>query len=177
MKRPRRILVGAVLAAGALTVAAPALADPSHLLRAEGPTNAHDASLAGVNIDVRVVNTGDGRTVVKLRAHGFPEAMQEQDARRARAHAPVRSRPARLGWALPEPERPGRYGVARAGDLARSRREPTRAGRCRTRTHRGRSRRVRAGSVVIHALPTNGDTGAAGPRLLCTNVPFGVETP
>ena len=78
MRRSRRVLVGAVLAAATLAVAAPAIADPSHLLRADGPTNAHDASLADVNIDVRVVNTGDGRTVVKLRAHGFPEAWRNK---------------------------------------------------------------------------------------------------
>jgi Cu-Zn family superoxide dismutase len=30
-----------------------------------------------------------------------------------------------------------------------------------------------AGSVVIHANPTNPDTGAAGARLVCTNVAFG----
>jgi Cu-Zn family superoxide dismutase len=30
-----------------------------------------------------------------------------------------------------------------------------------------------AGSVVIHANPTNPTTGAAGARLTCTNVPFG----
>jgi Cu-Zn family superoxide dismutase len=30
-----------------------------------------------------------------------------------------------------------------------------------------------AGSVVIHAAPTNPTTGAAGARLVCTDVPFG----
>ena len=30
-----------------------------------------------------------------------------------------------------------------------------------------------AGSVVIHALPTNAQTGAAGARLACTSVAFG----
>jgi Cu-Zn family superoxide dismutase len=30
-----------------------------------------------------------------------------------------------------------------------------------------------AGSVVIHALPTNASTGAAGARLACTSVAFG----
>ena len=30
-----------------------------------------------------------------------------------------------------------------------------------------------AGSVVIHALPTNTTTGAAGARLACTSVAFG----
>lgn len=30
-----------------------------------------------------------------------------------------------------------------------------------------------AGSVVIHAATTNPDTGLAGPRLMCTDVPFG----
>ena len=30
-----------------------------------------------------------------------------------------------------------------------------------------------AGSVVIHALPTNATTGAAGARLTCTSVAFG----
>jgi superoxide dismutase, Cu-Zn family len=30
-----------------------------------------------------------------------------------------------------------------------------------------------AGSVVLHALPTNHETGDAGDRLLCTTVPFG----
>ena len=30
-----------------------------------------------------------------------------------------------------------------------------------------------AGSVVVHALPTNPVTGAAGPRLACTSVAFG----
>ncbi|RYP80789.1 hypothetical protein EKO23_24375 [Nocardioides guangzhouensis] len=30
-----------------------------------------------------------------------------------------------------------------------------------------------AGSVVIHAAPTNPATGSAGARLLCTDVPFG----
>lgn len=30
-----------------------------------------------------------------------------------------------------------------------------------------------AGSVVIHANPTNPTTGAAGARLVCTDVPFG----
>lgn len=34
-----------------------------------------------------------------------------------------------------------------------------------------------AGSVVIHAAPTNPATGAAGPRLVCTDVPFGEDLP
>ena len=35
-----------------------------------------------------------------------------------------------------------------------------------------RLRKGQAGSVVIHALPTNATTGAAGARVLCTTVPF-----
>jgi Cu-Zn family superoxide dismutase len=31
-----------------------------------------------------------------------------------------------------------------------------------------------AGSVVVHASPTNPSTGAAGARLFCTDVPFGI---
>jgi superoxide dismutase, Cu-Zn family len=34
-----------------------------------------------------------------------------------------------------------------------------------------------AGSVVLHAAPTNPVTGAAGPRLVCTTVGFGQGTP
>jgi superoxide dismutase, Cu-Zn family len=176
MKRPRRIRGGAVLGAGALTVAAPALADASHLLRAEGPTNAHDASLAGVNIDVRVINTGDGRTVVTLRADGFPEAMQ---GRTLGAHVhtlPCGVDPLASGGHYQNPNAPAGTALHAREiwldlDVNHKGRATSNAEAPWTIAPGG------AGSVVIHALPTNGETGAAGPRLLCTNVPFGVETP
>jgi superoxide dismutase, Cu-Zn family len=33
-----------------------------------------------------------------------------------------------------------------------------------------------ASCIVIHAMPTNPDTGMAGARLACTTVPFGSES-
>ncbi|MET1003539.1 MAG: superoxide dismutase family protein [Acidimicrobiia bacterium] len=176
MKRPRRILVGAVLAAGALTVAAPAIADPSHMLRADGPTNVHDASLADVNIDVRVVNTGDGRTIVKLRAHGFPEAMEGKTLGAHVHMRPCGADPLASGGHYQNPNAPAGTPLHEREiwldlDVNDSGRATSHADAPWTIAPGG------AGSVVIHALPTNGDTGAAGPRLLCTNVPFGVDAP
>ena len=173
MRRSRRVLVGAVLAAATLTVAAPAIADPSHLLRADGPTNAHDASLADVNIDVRVVNTGDGRTAVKLRAHGFPEAWRNKTLG---AHVHV-------GSCGVDPLASGghyQHGGAPAGTPLAAKEiwldlDVNHQGRAVSHAQAPWTIAAgTAGSVVIHALPTNPDTGAAGPRLLCTTVPFGI---
>ncbi|QXJ24581.1 superoxide dismutase family protein [Actinomadura graeca] len=176
MHLPARVPVRAAVtlaAAGAAVLAPlpiPALAGPQpRLIIIDGPTNVHDAAYSGVR--TRVIVREGRRTDVRLTATGFPAAAAgktfgahvhrdrcgaEPAASgphyrnpHARRHAPVREKEIWLDLKV-KPD-----GTAESRTLAR-----------------WRIARGAAHSVVIHAHPTDPKTGDAGPRLLCTTVPF-----
>ena len=160
------VMIGAAVGAGAL-VAVPAFALAASVLvdHGVGPTVVHDAAYAGVRTQVHAW-ARDGGTDVRLMAGGLPAN------RTFGAHvhvAPCGTDPLASG---------GHYQHGTTGTLAQ--RE---VWLDFTTDADGRGVGVThipwliaagtAGSVVIHANPTNPTTGAAGARLVCTDVPFG----
>ena len=149
-----------------LTSAATALAAPVQVDHGHGPTVVHDPAYAQVHTQVHAW-AGDGRTEVRVMVNGMPPS------RTFGAHVHV-------GTCGADPLSSG--GHYQHGDptLPLAEREVW-----LDFTTDGEGNGVgsthipwlitagTAGSVVIHANATNTTTGAAGPRLVCTNVPFG----
>jgi superoxide dismutase, Cu-Zn family len=169
-----RLLVIPVVALCSAGLALPtASADSAEVVRATGPTFVHDASVADITTRVQAVSTASGSTIVTLHVTGF-SAGYVGDTLGAHVHvnpcgpaaadsgphyanpnadpnAPLEQREIWLDFTV-DSEGVGHAQASRpwhidAGD---------------------------ANAVVIHALPTDPVTGAAGARLACTTVPFGV---
>jgi superoxide dismutase, Cu-Zn family len=169
-----RILIIPVVALCSAGLALPtASADSAEVVRATGPTVVHDASVAGITTRVQAVSTASGSTIVTLHATGF-SADYVGDTLGAHVHVgtcgqdPLASGP---HYANPDAD-PGAPLEQReiwlditinAGGVGHAR--------------AFRPWHIDAGdanALVIHALPTDPVTGAAGARLACTTVPFGV---
>lgn len=161
-----RFMIGAVVGAGVLA-AVPAMAIAGNVLvdHGRGPTVVHDAAYQEVRTQVHSW-ARDGGTDVRLMVRGLP-------ANRALgAHVHVTrcgADPLASG---------GHYQHGTTGTLAE--REvwldftTDGEGKGVSSTHiPWLITAGTAGSVVIHANPTNTTTGAAGARLVCTDVPFG----
>jgi Cu-Zn family superoxide dismutase len=171
---PVRTLTATTLAALAVATAGIAGADAAtdRTTRATGPTVVHDERFGDVDAAVTAVSTGDGRTVVTLHLANLP-AFTAGTTVGAHVHtgacgaAPGASGPhyvnptAPAGTALHDKEIWLDVDVNAAG-----------SGRATTIADwliaPGDAR-----SVVVHANPTDHSTGAAGARLLCTDVDFG----
>jgi hypothetical protein len=167
----RRLVAAAIAVGGAAVLAVPALAGPFSPLRSSGPTTVHDANYAGVQTEVHVVNTGDGKTLVTLHASGFPESSRNKTHG---AHVHAKACGANTGdsgghYQNPTPAPDDTLAEKEIWlDLAIN------------SAGRGSAQAIApwtinpgdAGSVVIHLDPTNPQTGGAAARLLCTTVPF-----
>jgi len=162
----KRSMIGALVGAGVL-VAVPAIALADNVLvdHGRGPTVVHDAAYSGVTTQVHSW-ARNGGTDLRLMVRGLPANRSFG----AHVHVtPCGSDPLASG---------GHYQHGTTGTLAE--REvwldfTTNAdGEGVGTTHiPWLITAGTAGSVVIHANPTNPTTGAAGARLVCTNVPFG----
>ena len=160
--------IGAVMGAGVLlAVPAAAVAGRTMVDHGHGATVAHDPAYDGVKTQVHAWSTRRGDTVP---ADGHRPAAER--ARSERTCTPggavwTRSRPAGTtstpGASGPLSAREVWLDLTTDGD-GRAVSETTRPWSIAAGT---------AGSVVIHAATTNPATGAAGARLLCTDVPFG----
>ena len=174
MKR-RRLLATVTLVTSVLVVHSPAAADPGQVVRADGPTFVYDAALANIATRVQAVSLPNGKTIVTLDVSGMPAqyigttfgahvhvnacgaaplaAGAHYASPTANPSVPLEQREVWLDFTVDE------TGTAHAKAT--------------------RSFHIAAGaanSVVIHALPTNSGTGAAGARLACTTVPFGAPS-
>ena len=170
-----RTVTATALAALAITTAGITGADAAgdRTTRATGPTFVHDARYDGVTSAVTAVSTADGRTVVTLHLANLPEhtvgtTLGAHVHTSACGASPTASGPhyvnpdAPTGTALHDKEIWLDVEVNAAGS--------------------GRATAVAdwlidqgaARSVVVHANPTDHSTGAAGNRLLCTDVALGI---
>ena len=166
-------IIPIVVLCGAGLALPTASAAPAQAVRATGPTVVHDASLDDIRTRVQAVSTASGSTIVTLHATGFP---RDYVGRSLGAHVHV-------GGCGQDPLASGPHYVnpdADPGATVEQREiwldftvNADGVGHARA----SRPWHIDTGdanAVVIHALPTNHDTGAAGARLACTTVPFGV---
>jgi Cu-Zn family superoxide dismutase len=168
---PKVALAGLVATAG-LVAMVPAFAGPVSPLRATGPTNVHNADFSNVTTNVHVVNTGSGKTIITLDVAGLPDAV---DNTTLGAHVHVDAcgvSSTASGGHYQNPNPP--LGATLADKEVWLDLDVNSAGRGRAQAVADWT--INAGdaeSIVVHALPTNPATGAAGARLFCTNVAFG----
>ena len=162
-----RLITGSL--AAALVVAAPtgAIAARMHVDHGNGPTVIHDAGYDAIHTQVHSWSQ-DGSTTVRLMVNGLPPGTTYG------AH--VHTKPC---GALAT-DSGGHYQHSTDGSIPLAAREvwlditPDAQGEAvSTATVPWEFGPGTAGSVVIHALPTNPTTGAAGARLACTTVTFG----
>ena len=159
--------MGALVGAGALlAVPVAAIAGGTMVDHGHGATVAHDPAYAGVKTQVHAWSK-DGETRFRLMATGLPPNSSFG------AHVPTGRcglDPLASGGHYPHPGGTGPLSAREVwldittDDQGRAVSETTRPWTIAPGA---------AGSVVIHAAPTNPTTGAAGPRLLCTDVAFG----
>ena len=161
-------IVGTLVGAGVLA-AVPAIAIASNVLvdHGRGPTVVHDAAYADVKTQVHSW-AADGGTDVRLMVRGLPAN------RTFGAHvhtAPCGTTPTASG---------GHYQHSTDTTVPLAAREVWLDFTTDDNGHGTGTTHVpwliaagTAGSVVIHADPTNATTGVAGARLVCTTVPFG----
>ncbi|TDC78185.1 superoxide dismutase family protein [Actinomadura sp. 7K507] len=152
-------------------LAAPALACPDpHKIAAKGPTKVYDDKYEKTETKVAVAREKD-KTVVKLRVSGFPK---EAAGKTFGTHVHAKKCGPKPEDAGPHYENPD----AKPGTPLREKEIwlDVKIGE----DGKGRSRAVvpwkvakgSAGSVIVHAEPTDPKTGDAGARLTCTDVPF-----
>lgn len=176
MKRQHpSLLATATLVTSVLVIHPPAAADPGQVVRANGPTFVYNAALTNIATRLQAVSLPNGRTIVTLDVSGMPA---QYIGTTFGAHVHVNAcgaAPLAAGghYASPDPN-PSVPLEQREVWLDFTVDEAGAAHAKATRTFH-----IAAGaanSVVIHALPTNPGTGAAGPRVACTTVPFGAPT-
>jgi Cu/Zn superoxide dismutase len=176
-----RTATATAAALAALTVATPSVAvgqpdaATDRAVRATGPTVVHDARFDGVASAVSAVSTASGRTIVTLHLRHLPE-----DARGTTLGAHVHTgscgtNPTASGPHYVNPDAPAgtplhdkEIWLDLDVDAAGNGRVAVRADWV---IESGAAR-----SVVVHASPTDHQTGAAGARLFCTDVPFGIAS-
>lgn len=159
-------VTGAVLVSAPAAIASSAGNDPRHVDHGSGPTYVHDPAYGDATLQVHAWSRY-GETTVRLMANGLTPN------RRFGAHVHARScgaDPAASGGHYQNPDVSGSLAEREVWlDL--------------TTNRNGRGVSVTtvpwefepgaAGSVVVHADPTNPSNGGAGARLLCTDVSFG----
>ena len=170
-----RNVTATVAMAGAVTwsPAGPLLADPSVHERIEvnGPNHIYDAAYSAVKTRVVVVPSGH-TTTVTLDVSGFPQAAA---GKQFGTHVHQKACGPLPTDAGPHYQNP----AARPGTPLRDKEiwldfTVDEHGAAHSRAVRDwLIRPGQAGSVVIHAAPTDPKTGDAGSRLACTTVPFG----
>ena len=170
-RRPFIIPVVALCAAGfALPTAS---ADSARVVRATGPTVVHDASVAGIRTRVQAVSIASGSAIVTVNVTGFSA---DYVGRTLGAHVHV-------GACGADPLASGPHYASPDADPDASleQREiwldftvdADGVGHARA-SRPWHIDKGAANTVVIHAMQTDQVAGAAGARLACTTVPFGV---
>jgi len=162
-----KLTTGALVAVVAVAVPAGAVAARMHVDHGEGPTAVHDAGVAAIQTQVHSWSR-DGSTTVRLMVNGL--------AAGATYGAHVHTKPC---GALAT-DSGGHYQHSTDPAVPLAQREvwlditPDAQGMAvSSTTVPWEFAPGTAGSVVIHALPTNATTGVAGARLACTTVTFG----
>ena len=162
-----KLTTGALVAVVAVAVPAGAVAARMHVDHGEGPTAVHDAGVAAIQTQVHS-GSRDGSTTVRLMVNGL--------AAGATYGAHVHTKPC---GALAT-DSGGHYQHSTDPAVPLAQREvwlditPDAQGMAvSSTTVPWEFAPGTAGSVVIHALPTNPTTGVAGARLACTTVTFG----
>jgi len=170
-----RFAAAAAATVGALTLTAVgvgATTNAGSAVGATGPTVVHEPAFLGTRADVQAVTTGNGTTIVTLRLADLPLAV-----RGTSLGAHVHTKPCGVDPAASGPHHAN--ASAPAGTALRDREiwldvDVNPAGNARSiATADWVIEPGAARSVVVHALPTNPQTGGAGARVLCTDVPFG----
>ncbi|MEW2357232.1 superoxide dismutase family protein [Spirillospora sp. NPDC029432] len=153
-------------------LAAPAAACPEpHGLKAKGPTHAYAKAYKKARTAVHV-EYERGRTTVRFKVAGMPKSAK---GKRFGVHVHRHKCGPRPADAGPHYQNPN----AKPGTPLRDKEiwldvKVDRKGRgASTAVVPWKVEKGTAGSVVLHAKPTNPRTGDAGDRLLCTTVPFG----
>lgn len=171
MLRRTAVTLATTGAATAL-LATPALACPlPHAITASGPTNVYDAAYSRVKTTVHVV-TYKKKTVVTLSVSGLPKAAEGKSFGAHVHQKGCGPAPADAGPHYQNPGAPPGTPVHDKEIWLDFKAGPDGKGYTLT-VARWLIAKGDAGSIIIHANPTNPDTGDAGPRLLCTSVPFG----
>jgi Cu-Zn family superoxide dismutase len=163
MSRIRTTIVTAVavVAVPSAAMAARVLVDHGH-----GPTYTHDAAYADITTQVHAWTRGE-TTTVRLMVNGLPPG------RTFGAHVHTGtcgSDPTTSGGHY---QHPGAAGSLAQREVWLDVTSDDEGRGVTTTTVPWSFTAGTAGSVVIHALPTNASTGAAGARLACTSVAFG----
>ncbi|TDD75351.1 superoxide dismutase family protein [Actinomadura rubrisoli] len=173
MPLPVRAAVVTLATAGAALApfSTPALArEHTKTIIVEGPSNVYDAAYSGVRTSI-VVTEGKNRTDIRLRVSGLPAAAA---GKTFGAHVHRKKCGPQAADSGPHAQNP----KARPGAPLREKEiwldiKAGKKGEAESRaTARWRAAKGAAGSIVIHAAPTNAKTGDAGARLVCTTVPF-----
>lgn len=173
VRAPVLLAATTLAASGAALVApaAPALARPGpHAIVVRGPDSVHDQAFRNTGTKVVVVRRHH-RTWVSLRVWGMP---REAAGRTFGAHVHVNRcgpKPEDAGPHHHNPDAPPGTPMPEMEiwlDVAVG---PDGRGHSRTSVP-WRVAEKAAGSLVVHAKPTDPKTGDAGTRLTCTTVPF-----
>ncbi|MGP4023994.1 superoxide dismutase family protein [Actinomadura sp. 3N407] len=160
-------------AAGAALVplSAPALACPDpHKVVAEGPAKVYDQKYRHTKTKVAVVRKKD-ETVVRLHVSGFPD---KAAGRTFGVHVHVNKcgpGPEDAGPHYQNPDAPEGTPLSEKEIWLDVEIAPGGEGRSKAVVP-WRVAEKAAGSVIVHARPTDRETGDAGARLTCTDVPF-----
>jgi Cu-Zn family superoxide dismutase len=172
------VLVVAAVATGVLATRLPANADPGQVVRASGPTFAHDPALANITTRVQAVSVPSGdaiKTIVTLDVTGMP-AQYRGKTFGTHVHVnPCGADPLASGGHYANPDVSPSLPLEAREIWLDFTVDETGAGHAKA-TRPYHIAEGAANSVVIHALPTNPATGAAGARLVCTTVPFGAPS-
>ena len=162
-----KLKTGSLLAAVVVAVPAGAVAAPMHVDHGNGPTVVHDAAYADIHMQVHSWSR-DGQSRVRLMVQGLPTG------RTFGAHVHTGS------CGIDPLASGGHYQHSTDASIPLSQREVWLDVTANADGHASTTTEVpwqflpgTAGSVVLHALPTDPTTGVAGPRLACTTVTFG----
>ncbi len=166
----RRITIGVAACSGVLlALSGTALAARVQVDHGRGPTVVHDPAYAAVHTQVHAWE-GEGQTRIRLRVNGMPAD------RTFGAHLHVSACGA-------DPLASGGHYQHGSPTAPLADREVWLDFTTDGTGHGTGTATVpwliepgTASSVVVHASPTNPGTGSAGPRLFCTDVPFGGES-
>ena len=169
------LLTTATVVTSVLVGQSPAGAVPGQTVRASGPTFVYDAALANIATRVQAVSVPNGKTIVTFDVVGMPA---QYIGTTFGAHVHVNAcgaDPLAAGGHYASPDADPSVPLEQREVWLDFTVDETGAAHARAT----RPYHIAAGaanSVVIHALPTNPDTGAAGARLACTTVPFGAPS-
>ena len=140
---------------------------------ADGPTVVHDQTFSDVRVEVRSIDVPfSGLTLMILNVRGWPYSARNR-VFGAHAHTkPCAVDPAASGPHHANPASDATKAIA-AREVWLDINIDSQGRGTSLALFDWRIRKGDAGSVVIHAEPTNPTTGAAGARILCTTIALG----